>query len=164
MLSAPALLTHAHCLDDFASGEPSLDEWLKRRALANQISGATRTFVVCDADLVVAYYSLASGAVSVKEAVGRFRRNMPEPIPIVLLARLAVAETHHRRGLGRALFQDAARRVIAAADTIGIRGLLVHALSKDAAAFYSRLGLYPSPLDSQLFMVTIAELRASLSG
>jgi hypothetical protein len=159
MLSAPALLTQEHRLDAFASGEPSLDEWLKRRALANQTSGASRTFVVCDAGLVVAYYSLATGAVSMKEAPGRFRRNMPDPIPIVLLARLAVAETHR---LGRALFQDAARRVVAAADAIGLRGLLVHALTKDAAAFYRHLGLYPSPLDSQLLMVTVADLRASL--
>jgi GNAT superfamily N-acetyltransferase len=106
---------------------------------------------------------LASGAVSVKESPGRFRRNMPDPIPVVLLARLAVARSHHGRAIGRALFQDAARRVIYAADAIGIRGLLVHALSDDAAAFYRRLGLYPSPLDSMTLMVTLADLRASIA-
>jgi GNAT superfamily N-acetyltransferase len=163
MLSAPELLTPSHHLDSFSCGEPALDEWLKRRANANQLMGATRTFVACDDEAVVAFYSLASGAVSVKESPGRFRRNMPDPIPVVLLARLAVARSHHGRGIGRALFQDAARRIIHAADAIGIRGLLVHALSDDAAAFCRRLGLYPSPLDSMTLMVTLADLRASVA-
>src|SRR5262245_9136715 len=151
-LSAPTLLTAEHRLDAFDSGEGTLDDWLKRRANANQVSGASRTFVVRDGDAVVGFYSLASGAVSVKESPGRFRRNMPDPIPVVLLARLAVASTHKGKGIGRALFQDAARRVLAAADTIGIRGLLVHALSPDAVTFYQRLGLYASPLDPQVLM------------
>lgn len=163
MLSAPSLLTSAHQLASFESGEIVFDDWLKRRALANQISGATRTFVVCEADTVVGYYSLASGAISPREAVGRFRRNMPDPIPVVLLARLAIAQSHQGRGIGRALFRDAALRVLAAADTIGIRGLLVHALTQDAAAFYKRLGLYSSPLDAQLLMVTLADLRTAVS-
>lgn len=162
MLSAPELLSERHVLNDFDSGVPSLDEWLRRRALANQVSGATRTFVVSDQDAVVAYYALASSAVAVDAASGRFRRNMPDPIPVVVLARLAIAKTHQGRGLGRALFQDAARRVIHAADAIGIRGLLVHALSEDAAKFYRKLGLTPSPIDPAMFMVTLTDLRASL--
>jgi GNAT superfamily N-acetyltransferase len=163
MISAPQPLARDHKLDTFSCGESSLDSWLKRRATANQASGATRTFVVCEADLVVAYYALASSAVTVKAASGRFRRNMPDPIPVVILARLAVATSHHRQGLGRALSQDAARRVIFAADAIGIRGLLVHALSDDAVAFYRRLGLDSSPLDPMTLMVTLADLRASLA-
>lgn len=87
---------------------------------------------------------------------------MPDPIPVVVLARLAIDKTRQGQGLGRALFQDAGRRVIHAADAIGIRGLLVHALSQDAGKFYRRLGLSPSPLDPALFMVTLADLRASL--
>jgi predicted N-acetyltransferase YhbS len=86
---------------------------------------------------------------------------MPNPIPVIVLARLAVATSHQRQGLGRALFQDAARRVISAADVIGIRGLIVHAISEDAAAFYSRLGFDPSPLEPMTLMVTLADLRAS---
>lgn len=87
---------------------------------------------------------------------------MPDPIPVVVLARLAVAQSHQGKGIAAALFQDAARRVIHAADAIGIRGLLVHALSKDAAAFYQHLGFDPSPLDPLILMVTLADLRASL--
>ena len=89
---------------------------------------------------------------------------MPDPIPVVVLARLEVAQTHRGGGLGRALFQDAARRVIHATETIGIRGLLVHAISEDAKAFsfYLRLGLEPSPLEPMTLMVTVADLRAAL--
>ena len=140
-----------------------MDEWLRRRAKANQLTGATRTFVVCDGGVVVAYYALASSAVTVSAAPGRFRRNMPEPIPVVVLARLAIDQAHQRQGLGRALFQDAARKVLNAADAIGIRGMLVHALSDYAAAFYRSLGLSESPLDPWMLMVTLADLRASLA-
>ncbi len=164
MLSAPEPLGAQHACDLFSSGVPVLDDWLKRRALANQASGASRTFVVCEGGTVIAYYALASSAISVATAPGRFRRNMPEPIPVVVLARLAVATAHHGKGIGRGLFQDAARRVINAADTIGIRGMIVHAISENAVAFYQRLGLDPSPLDPMTLMVTLTDLRASLSG
>ena len=87
---------------------------------------------------------------------------MPDPIPVVVLGRLAVARSHQCQGLGRALFQDAARRVIHAAEAIGIRGLLVHALNEEAKAFYLRLGLDESPLEPMTLMVTIADLRAAL--
>lgn len=163
MLSAPAPLAERHQVEGFSSGVASLDEWLRRRAKANQLTGATRTFVVCDGGVVVAYYALASSAVTVSAAPGRFRRNMPEPIPVVVLARLAIDQAHQRQGLGRALFQDAARKVLNAADAIGIRGMLVHALSDDAAAFYRSLGLSESPLDPWMLMVTLADLRASLA-
>lgn len=161
MLSAPEPLDAGHRFDDFSSGSPMLDDWLKKRALANQVSGASRTFVTCEAGTVVGYYALASSAVSVARVPGRFRRNMPDPIPVVVLARLAVASGHQRRGIGRALFQDAARRVINAADAIGIRGMIVHAISEDAVAFYRNLGFDPSPLDRMTLMVTLADLRAS---
>jgi GNAT superfamily N-acetyltransferase len=162
MLGAPEPLTAEHALTGFDSGVSSLDDWLRRRALQNQASGASRTFVVCDAGEVVAYYALAVSAVAPDAAPGRFRRNMPDPIPVVVLARLAVARDQQGRGLGRALFQDAAKRVIHAADAIGIRGLLVHAISADAKAFYVRLGLDPSPLEPMTLMTTVADLKAAL--
>jgi predicted N-acetyltransferase YhbS len=162
-LSAPEPLAPHHGLERFVSGKTSLDDWLRRRGMANQTSGASRTFVGCDGDFVVGYYALASSALATTAAPGKFRRNMPEPIPVVVLARLAVAETHHGKGLGRALFQDAARRVVHAADAIGVRGLIVHALSESAAAFYRRLGFDPSPLEPMTLMVTLADLRASHS-
>jgi GNAT superfamily N-acetyltransferase len=161
-LSRPEPLAPSHQLEGFTCGEPALDDWLRRRARANQLTGASRTFVVCEARAVVAYCALASSAVIVSMATGRLRRNMPDPIPVVVLARLAVAQSHQGKGIAAALFQDAARRVIHAADAIGIRGLLVHALSKDAAAFYQHLGFDPSPLDPLILMVTLADLRASL--
>jgi GNAT superfamily N-acetyltransferase len=162
MIGAPESLTAEHILGDFDSGVPSLDDWLRRRALRNQASGASRTFVVCDAEKVVAYYALASSAVAPDATPGRFRRNMPDPIPVVVLARLAIARDQQGRGLGRALFQDAAKRVIHAADAIGIRGLLVHAISEEAKAFYVRLGLDPSPLEPMTLMTTVADLAATL--
>jgi predicted N-acetyltransferase YhbS len=127
----------------------------------NQVSGASRTFVVCEGKTAVGYYALAPSAMSVKAAPGWFRRNMPDPIPFVVLARLAVARSHHGQGLGCALFQDAARRVIQAADAIGVRGMIVHALSEEAKAFYLRLGLEPSPLEPMMLMITLADLKAS---
>ena len=163
MLSAPEPLAGHHSLDKFDSGVPSLDEWLKRRAAANQASGASRTYVVCESGHVIGYYALASHAVVAVAATGRVRRNMPDPVPVVVLGRLAIARSHQGQGLGRALFQDAARRVLHAAETIGIRALLVHAVSEDAKAFYRRLGLDPSPLDPMTLMVTIADLRATIT-
>jgi predicted N-acetyltransferase YhbS len=149
-------------VDSFQSGAESLDRWLKRRALKNQRSGASRTFVVCEKSRVVAYYALASSSVMVDAAPGRFRRNMPDPIPVVVLGRLAVDRSQQDKGLGRALVRDAGRRVIQAADAIGVRGLLVHALTDDAKAFYERLGFDPSPLDPMMLMVTLADLKAAL--
>jgi GNAT superfamily N-acetyltransferase len=162
-LQPPEPLTTHHALDGFDCGETSLNDWLQRRALQNQQSGATRTFVSIDTNgKVQAYYALASSAIAPASATGRFRRNMPDPIPVVVLARLAIAKPHQSHGFGRALFQDAGRRVVQAADTIGIRGLLVHALSDEAKAFYLALGLDPSPLEPMTLMVTIADLKAAV--
>jgi predicted N-acetyltransferase YhbS len=161
-LSIPEPLAGQHRVADFNSGVASLDEWLKRRALANQASGATRTFVVCEQHKVVGYYALASGAVTIAAAAGRFRRNMPDPIPVVVLARLAVDHAHHGHGLGRALVRDGARRVLYAANAIGIRGILVHAVSPNAKKFYVNLGFDPSPIEPMTLMVTLADLRESI--
>ncbi len=161
MIGAPGPLTADHALGTFDSGVVSLDDWLRRRALQNQVSGASRTFVACEAGRVVGFYALAASAVAPDAAPGRFRRNMPDPVPVVVLGRLAVSRAHQGQGLGRALFQDAAQRVVHAADTVGIRGLLVHAISDEAKAFYLRLGLVSSPLDAMTLMTTVSELRAA---
>ena len=161
-LSAPEPLNADHEVDSFVSGVESLDHWLKRRALKNQATGASRTFVSCEGRRVLAYYALASSAVTTDAAPSRFRRNMPNPIPIVVLGRLAVDKSWHGKGIGRALVRDAALRVIQAADTIGIRGMIVHALSVEARDFYARIGFEPSPLDPMMLMITLADLKASL--
>jgi|SRR5690606_25774993 len=160
MLRAPEPFQADHDTHGFDCGVASLNTWLTRRALANQVSGASRTFVACEGKKVVGYYALASSAVAPAAAPGRFRRNMPDPVPVVVLGRLAVATSHHGKGLGRALFRDAALRVVQAADAIGIRGMVVHALSDEAKAFYLGLGLDESPLDPMTLMVTVADLRA----
>ncbi len=165
-LKSPELLINTHSIDDFNGGIPSLDEWLKRRALTNQNTGATRTFVICVDDTlherVVGYYALAAGSINVQSALGKFRRNMPDPIPVVILARLAIDTSYQGRGLGRALFRDAALRVIQAADPIGIRGIIVHAISAEAKDFYVALGFDPSPLEPMTLMMTLNDLRACL--
>lgn len=162
-LSRPEPLAELHEIDEFDCGIDSLDDWLKRRARANQVSGASRTFVVADNPKVVGYYALASGAITIANSVGRFRRNMPDPIPVAVLGRLAVDRSQQGRGLGRALFRDCALRVAHAADTIGIRGIVVHAISDQAKAFYQTLGFDPSPKEPMTLMVTLADIR-SLSG
>jgi predicted N-acetyltransferase YhbS len=161
-ITSPEPLSDRCEVGEFASGVASLDDWLKRRARKNQAADASRTFVACEDARVVGYYALASGGVEIVAAPGRFRRNMPEPIPVVVLGRLAVDQTHKGRGLGRALFRDSAKRVLHAANSIGIRGILVHAISPDAKDFYIALGFEPSPLEPMTWMVTLADLRAAL--
>jgi GNAT superfamily N-acetyltransferase len=161
-LSPPEPLSDVHQSDTFDSGEPVLDDWLRRRASANQASGASRTYVVCEGKRVVAYYALASGAIAQAVVPGKFRRNMPDPIPVVVLARLAVDKNYQGRGLGRALFRDAAHRVAHAADSIGIRGIVVHAISEEARKFYVALGFDPCPAEAMTLVVTLRDLRATL--
>jgi len=139
-----------------------LDDWLKRRVLCNQASGSTKTCVACHGDRVVAFYALASSAVATSAAPTRFRRNMPDPIPLVVLARLAVDRGHQVRGAGRALVRDTGKRVLYAAAAIGIRGLIVHALNDEAKAFYEALGFDPSPLDPMTLLITLTDFNANL--
>jgi GNAT superfamily N-acetyltransferase len=150
-------------LDHFDCGVPQLNEWLRRRARSNAAEGATQTYVVSDGANVVAYYALAAGGVDIKAAPGRFRRNMPDPIPVVVLGRLAIDQSRKGKGIGRAMFRDAGLRVLQAAEIIGVRGLLVDAISEDAKAFYLALGLDVSPISPMVLMVTLANLRASVT-
>ena len=160
-VSAPEPLGRDHHIEGFASGEPVLDDWLKRRARANQASGASRTYAVCEGKRVVGYYALASGAIEQATVPGKFRRNMPDPIPVVVLARLAVDRSQQGRGLGRAMFRDAAHRTAQAADTIGIRGIVVHAISDHARKFYIALGFDPCPAEAMTLVVTLKDIRAT---
>jgi GNAT superfamily N-acetyltransferase len=162
-LSPPEPLSGDHRIDTFDSGEPVLDDWLRRRSLANQASGASRTYVVSEASRVVAYYALASGAIAQAGVPGKFRRNMPDPIPVVVLARLAVDRGYQGRGLGRAIFRDAAGRVVHAADTIGIRGIVVHAISEEARKFYIALGFDPCLTEAMTLVANLRDLRAALN-
>jgi len=160
-LTSPQPLNEQHEIGAFDSGVALLDDWLKRRARANQASGASRTYVVCEEHRVVGYYALASGAVAIENASGRLRRNMPDPVPVAVLGRLAIAQSFQKRGLGRALIRDVATRVIQAAEVIGIRGILVHAISPEAKAFYLAVGFEVSPLEPLTLMATLADIQAA---
>ena len=154
--SAPQLLVATHRLDAFNCGEPSLDDWLKRRALTNHLNGASRTFVVVDADqCVLGYYALAAGAVTHQEASSAIRRNMPDPIPIMVLARLAVDQRVQGIKLGAALLQDALMRVHSVAQNAGVRALLVHALNEKARQFYAHYGFRASPIHPMTLMLPL---------
>ncbi len=160
-LAAPQPLTTAHRLDEFSCGEPGLDDWLKRRALANQARGASRTFVVADQDgSVYGYYAMAAGAISHQMATGGVRRNMPEPIPIMVLARLAVDHRAQGIKLGGALLQDAVNRALVIAQNTGVRALLVHCLHERARAFYEHYGFLPSPADPMTLMLRLSSASA----
>src|SRR6516162_545893 len=139
-LAAPQPLNANHILDPFDCGVPMLDDWLRRRALMNQSTGASRTFVICRHSLVIGYYALAAGGIASNEAPGRLRRNMPDPIPMMILGRLAVDRREHGKGLGALLLRDALARTKRAAQELGIVGVLVHAISEDARHFYERWG------------------------
>ena len=146
LLGAPEPLSSSHRMDDFGSGETVLDDWLKRRALANQLSGASRTFVVADQDnRVCGYYALAAGAVSHQMASSSVRRNMPDPVPVMILARLAVDHRLQGMHLGASLLQDAVNRAIAVSHNAGVRALLVHALHDQSKQFYEHYGFQVSP-------------------
>ncbi|RWL81909.1 MAG: GNAT family N-acetyltransferase [Mesorhizobium sp.] len=161
-LQAPVPLDHGHDFSSFSSGAAASDDWIKRRALANQDSGATRTFVACEDDRVLAYYALASGGVIASRVPGRFRRTMPGPIPVAILARLAIDISVQRQGIGRVLVQDAARRVMNAAGSLGIRGIVAHAVSDEARSYYTALGFDPSPLDPMTLVISLADLREAI--
>jgi GNAT superfamily N-acetyltransferase len=161
-ISSPQHLTSEHDVSDFDCGVPELDNWLKRRALQNEASRASRTFVIINDRRVVGYYALATGAVSQLQATGRVRRNMPEPIPVMLLARLAVDRTHQGRGLGVALLKDALLRTLQASEIAGIRAVLLHAVSESSKSFYIHHGFAESPIDPMMMMLSLADLDKAL--
>jgi GNAT superfamily N-acetyltransferase len=160
MLSTPTLLNDEYDLELFQSGTDNLDEWLRRRARANQVSGASRTYVVAEGRRVAGYYCLSSGGLDLASAPGALHRNMPDPIPMAILGRLAVDVNWQGKGLGTALLQDAVLRTGQAAEILGIRGILVHAISEDAKAFYERYGFAASP-NNPMTLVLSLKLPAS---
>ncbi len=156
-LRAPEKLRADHDLLKFECGEPTLDDWLRRRALSNEESGASRTYLVCVGEQVVGYYALAVGAVTHAEAPGRVRRNMPDPVPVMIIGRLAVHKDFQGRKIGPALLRDAVLRTLQAAEIAGVRAILVHAISERARQFYEDCGFIASPMDPMTLMITVAE-------
>lgn len=163
----PVPLARHHVLSGFASGEPSLDSWLAEHARGAAGAGSARTYVVADAEQgrVVGYHALTVGQLDHEHATRRVERGMPRhPIPVVLLARLAVDRSVQGRGIGAFLLRDAMLRTAAAADALGIRALLVHAMHAEARAFYLRHGFEASPSDELHLMILIRDLHAASAG
>lgn len=156
----PEPLAASHRLERFDCGEAVLDDWLRRRALANQASGASRTFVVADPDgFVLGYYALAAGAVSHQLATNGVRRNMPDPVPVLVLGRLAVDRRARGLQLGASLLQDAVHRAVAVSRDAGVRALLVHALHEQARQFYEHYGFQSSPLHPMTLMLRLSGMK-----
>lgn len=156
-------LTKAHLLDEFDCGKhESLNRWLKKYALANQAGESARTYVVRCGDPVVGYYAIAAGSVARAEAPSRIAKAQPDPVPVTILARLAVDKRYQGMGLGPALLKDALLRIEQAADIIGIRAILVHAIDQEAASFYMRFGFEKSPVDDLHLMLLMKDLRQAL--
>ncbi|NBS77632.1 MAG: GNAT family N-acetyltransferase [Betaproteobacteria bacterium] len=160
ILQSPVLLRQDHQINSFVYGETVLDEWLKRRALANNISGASRTFVVADDNHeVMGYYALAAGAVTHQESNRAIRQNMPDPIPVMVLARLAVDVRAQGMKLGAALLRDAVQRCIQVSQNAGVRALLVHAFNDKARQFYEHYGFQAAPAHPMTLMLNIRKLQ-----
>ena len=162
VLRAPEPLDPTHNCVGFRSGEAALDTWLRQRALKNQLTGATRSYVTCHHDRVVGYYSLVVGSASRRVASGTVGRNMPDPIPGMLLARLAVGIEWQERGLGASLLRDVVARTVQAAEIAGIRAMLVHALSEDAKRFYGHFGFQPAQSQPLTLMATLPGLTRAM--
>ena len=161
-INPPEKLCSEHDLSEFNCGEPTLDDWLRKRAFQNEESGASRAYVACIEKRVVGYYALAVGAVAHAEAPGRIRRNMPDPVPVMVIGRLAVDRTAQGQALGPALLRDAVLRTVQAAEIAGIRAILVHAISERAKRFYEKWGFITSPVEPMTLMITVTEARKAM--
>lgn len=160
VLLAPVPLEDHHQVEDFVSGAPTLDAWIRRKARANQASGASRTYVLFRGDRVVGFYALAAGSVSHDRSPRKLRQNMPDPVPVIVLGRLAIDAREQGNGLGRALLRDAILRVAAAAREVGVAAMLVHALNDRAKAFCIAAGFETAPVDPMILMLRIKDINA----
>ena len=161
-LHAPERLNEDHLTDNFASGAPTLDTWLKRKAADNQASGASRTYVLCRGQRVVGFYALAAGSVSHDLAPRKLKQNMPDPVPVIVLGRLAIDASEQGNGLGRALLRDAVLRIAAAAHEVGIAAIMLHALNDRAKAFYMDAGFVETAVEPMTLFLRIKDIKALL--
>ncbi len=158
-LRAPELLDPGHDVRTFDCGINSLNQWLRRGALKNQVSGASRSFVVCEDGKVVGYYALATGSVARQNTPGKIRRAMPNPIPVIVLGRLAIDRRKQRMGIGSALLRDALLRTYNVSTEIGVRALLVHTLSEEAKNFYLHRGFQEASIERLTLMLNLRSIH-----
>jgi predicted N-acetyltransferase YhbS len=155
-----------HSTEGFECGEDSLDTWLARHARQAEASGSARVFVTTvDGETVVGFYALAAASVSPDDGTERLMRGQSkhQPVPAILLGRLAVDSDHQGNQIGRSLLQDALLKSATAADSIGARAVIVHAISDRAVHFYERFGFEPSPTDPHHLILLMKDLRKLLS-
>ena len=161
-LNPPALLTRDHERNSFDCGVSALNDYLQKYALQNQKKHAARTYVATRGNRIVGYYSLAYGSVSLDEAPKNVKSGLARhPIPVILLARLAVDSAEQARGLGTALLKDALLRTIQAAEIAGLRAMLVHAKDDSAKRFYEKFGVEPSPIDAYHLFLGLSNILSS---
>ncbi len=159
-LRGPEPLGPQHRLEGFDCGKPALNDWLLRHARQAQGSGSAKTFVVVDDDRVAGYFSLTVGQIDTLDAPERIRKGMGQyPLPVVILARLAVSTTDQGRGIGIGLLQEAIRRTMLIAEHAGIRAMLTHPIDEDATRFYTRFGFIASPLREQQLLLLLKDAR-----
>lgn len=161
VLRGPLPLSADHEVDGFRCGDPVLEGWLHTRALRNQVEGASRTWVVLDGSTVVAFYASSTAVVLRSAAPGRAARNQPDPLPALLLGRLAVDQRHQGEGLGAALLKHFLLKSLEVAELVGVRLLLVHAATPEAAAFYEHHGFDPAPLDEVTLLLLVKDVASS---
>ena len=164
-ITSPEPISSNHNFANFTCGKPVLDDWLIKKALKNQIDGGSRTFIVMDSDLdqVVGYYCISTGSVSHELAPGNVRRNMPHPIPIILLGRLAVRIDYANQGISRGLMKDGYKRAASVAEQFGVRALMVHALDDESRQYYLNLGFTGSTIQERTQMIRMKDIVASLN-
>lgn len=162
-ITAPESLASQHDLSGFDCGEPLLNDWLRHNAQRNQANGSSRTYVVCAADKVVGYYTLATGSVTHVEATSRVRRNSPDPVPVLVLGRLAVDAIFQGKGIGNGLLRDALLRALAVSESVGVRAVLVHAISAEAKQFYLERGFAESPANHMTLLLPLSAIKHALT-
>ncbi len=162
-INAPCPIAGTHHVASFDCGDTTLNDWLQRRAIKNENSGASRTFVVCEDNTVFGYYSLAVGAITREETSGKVPQNMPDPIPVMVLGRLAVDANWQGKQIGIGMLKDTIQRTLIVAEHAGIRALLVHALSDKARSFYQHWGFHESSTNDMTLMITLDEARKAMT-
>jgi len=158
-IKAPCPISDKHDASTFDCGHATLNDWLQRRAIKKEIKGASRIFVVCKGNTIIGYYSLAVGTVTREEAASKVRRNMPEPIPVMVSGRLAVDTQWQGKDIGVGILKDAIMRTLIVAKQASIRAILAHALSEEAKRFYLHCGFHESPINDMTLMITLNEVR-----
>ena len=162
-IAPPEPIGARHDISRFDSGVSGIDAWLRSNARLNEAKGGARIYVVCDGDRVVGFYSLAASAVEKNRLSSRVGRSMPEPVPVILLGQLAVDSRYQGEGLEAGLLADATRRSLVAAEVIGARAVMVHALDERVKSFYERFGFRPfSDSEPLMLVVRMSELKATL--